>query len=37
MARFYGILAVIGWVWALIVFAYLFIRLGRVKSNEKHL
>jgi hypothetical protein len=37
MSRFYGILAVMGWVWAVVVFAFLFFRLRRMKSNEKHL
>ena len=36
MARFYGILAILGWAWSLIFFTYLFFRLRRM-NNEKHL
>ena len=34
MAYMYGILAVIGWAWAILFGAYLFVRLNR-KQNEK--
>jgi hypothetical protein len=37
MAHYYGILAILGWAWALIVFTYLYLRLRSSKQNEKHL
>ena len=35
MSRFYGILAVMGWIWAIIVFVYLYVRLRRMKERQK--
>jgi hypothetical protein len=29
MAHYYGILAILGWIWAMIFFVYLFVRLRR--------
>jgi hypothetical protein len=35
MARFYGILAVLGWTWTVLFFVWLAVRLRRERSSQK--
>jgi hypothetical protein len=35
MAKLYGILAVIGWIWFLVVIVFLIVRVRRAKGSER--
>jgi hypothetical protein len=35
MARFYGILAVLGWIWFLVVIVFLIVRVRLAKNVER--